>query len=360
MRRNLEAIFRYPIQLLILLIVLPIAGVAVVYFMVPRSYQATASLWAFHRYEIIGAAGPVSDITSTPAQSQATALDELLQTHVFVDSVVKGIALAPTLNLDTTTTNDPQQLENALFNEISKHVVTAPQAYNLFEVSYTNPDPQIARQIVASVISQFGAQSVGLSVVEGQNLIGSYQAQLASAQTAEDTAAKAEAQYSSTHPNSKLTSDPVLVTNDPQLASLDAARLQAQKTVQNIQETINTIQESIGAQGTNATTLFQVLDPPQAPDKPVSRLKSYLVGGGAGLAVALLGSIIFLVILVRRNHTIYSEVELQQVLPSPVVMQLPKLSTTTILLLTPSTTKARVGLIEGRSSSNGHEPRSRD
>lgn len=360
MRRTLEAVFRHPIQLLTLLIVLPFTGVAIAYFMVPRTYQATASLWALQRYAVIGATGLENDPSVTPAQTQVTALNELLQTHVFVDAVVKVVDLAPALHLDESVTKDPQQLENAFFNDISKHVVATSQAFNLFEVSYTNPNPQIARQIVASVITQFGAQSLGLSVVEAQSLINSYQVELANAQNAANTAAKAEAQYTSAHPHSRLTSDPQLVTNDPQLATLDATRLQAVKNVQTIQETINTIQASISAQGTSVSTLFQVLDPPQTPDRPVSRSKSYLVGGGVGLAVALLADVLFLVILVRRDHIIYSEVELQQVIPSPLVMQLPKFSPATISLLTLSTTQGRAELIEGRSSANGHEPGSRE
>jgi hypothetical protein len=353
MRRTLEAVFRHPIQLLTLLIVLPIAGIAVVYLMVPRTYQVTASLWALRRYAVIEATGPETDPTSTPAQTQATALNGLLQTHSFVDAVVKGVDLAPTLNLGASVTNDPQQLENALFSEISKHVVTTLQTYNLFEVSYANPNPQIARQIVASVIAQFGAQSLGLSVVEGQNLLAVYQVQLANAQRDANKAATAEAQYASAHPNSKLTSYPQL-----QLASLDAARVQAQTNVQNLQEIINTIQQSIGTQGTTVSTLFQVLDPPQAPDRPDSRLKFYLLGGGAGLAVALLASTLFLVILVRRDHTIYSAVELQHIVAPPVVMQLPNLSPATISLLIQSTTQRQTVLTESTSSANSHLSRS--
>lgn len=347
MRRTLEVVFRYPLQLLILLIVLPITGAAIVYFMVPRTYQATASLWALHRYAVIGATGPEADLTATPAQTQATALGELLQTHSFVDGVVKGVNLAPTLNLDSSVLNDPQQLENAYFADISKHVTVTPQAYNLFEISYTNPDPQIARQIVVSVITQFGAQSLGLSVVEGQNLLGSYQVQLANAQKDANNAALAESQYEAAHPNSR-------VTNDPQLANLDVTRLQAQTTVQNIQATINTIQESINAQGMNVSTLFQVLDSPQVPDRAVSRMKSYLVGGGTGLVVALLACVLFLVILVRRDHAIYSADELQHPGAPSVVMQLPNLSPATILLLTRRTTQGQAAPIESKGSANGH------
>jgi hypothetical protein len=353
-RRTLEAIFRYPIQLLLLLIVLPITGVALVYVMVPRTYQSTASVWALHRYAVIGLSQAEIDLSSTPAQTQATALNELLQTHVFVDSVVKGIDLARSLNLGPSVTSDPQQLENALFSNISKNVVAIPQAYNLFLISYINPNPQIAHRIVASVITQFGAQSLGLSVIEGQSLLDSYQTQLANAQKALNAAVKAESQYTAAHPNSRLTADPLSVTNDPQLASLDATRVQAQTTVQNIQQTINTIQQLIGTQGTSVSSLFQVLDPPQTPDRPVSRTRSYLVGGGAGLGIALLAIVLFLVILVRRDRSIYSPAELQHVAALPMVMQLPNFSPGTVSLITRSANQGRTALIESKSSSNGH------
>ncbi len=346
MRRTLEAVFRHPIQLLTLLIVLPIAGVAVIYVMVPRTYQSTASLWALHRYAVIGPAGPEPDLTSMPAQTQATAVNELLQTHVFVEAVVKGVDLAPTLNLGASVANDPQQLADALFTEISKHVVATPLTYNLFEISYTSTNPQIARQIVLSVISQYGVQGLGLSVAEGQNLLASYQIQLANAQRDLNNATAAETRYAAAHPTSK-------VTDDAQLASLDTARLEVQANVHDIQVAINTIQGSIVGQGTNVNTLFQVLDAPQVPDRPVSRIKSYLLGGGAGLAVALLASVLFLAILVRRDHTIFSAVELRHIAAPPVVMQLPNLSPATISLLSRSTTQRRTVLTGSKSSANG-------
>src|SRR5215831_2159204 len=116
MRRALEVIFRHPVQLLMLIVLFPVIGVAVVYVMVPRTYQSTASLWALQRYFVIGSTGPESDLLSTPAQTQATALTELLQTRAFVDSVAKGIDLAPTLGLASSVLNNPQQLEETLFD----------------------------------------------------------------------------------------------------------------------------------------------------------------------------------------------------------------------------------------------------
>ncbi len=357
MRRTLEAIFRHPLQLLTLILLLPVVGVAVAYFMVPRTYQSTASLWALQRYFVIGSTGPESDLLSTPAQTQATALTELLQTRSFVDSVVKGIDLAPTLSLDSTVMNNPQQLEETLFNEISKHTVVTPSAYDLFEISYTNRNPHIAQQVVASVIANYGTQGLGLSIAEGQNLLASYQTQLANAQKNLNDAVTAETQYARAHSN--LTQ--AQLANDPQYALLDSQRLQAQATTQNLHNTINTIQQAINAQGTQAGTLFQVIDAPQVPYLPVSRTKNYLIGGGAGLVVALFACIIYLVILVRRDRGVYSAYDLQDLVAFPLIMQLPNLTPKAVSQLTITKMHGQALLLESQSSTNGHlENREKD
>ena len=94
MTRTLEAIFRHPLQLLILIILPPIIAVAVAYFMTPRTYQSTASVWALQRYFVIGATGPESNLAAFPAQTQATALTELLQTRTFALAVAQTVLVA--------------------------------------------------------------------------------------------------------------------------------------------------------------------------------------------------------------------------------------------------------------------------
>ena len=348
-RRTLEAIFRHPLQLLMLIVLLPAVGVAVAYFTVPRTYQSTASLWALQRYFVIGSTGPESDLLSTPAETQATALTELMQTRSFVDSVIKGIDLAPTLGLDSAVMNNPQQLEETLFEEISKHVVITPSAYDLFEISYTNRNPHIAQQVVASIIANYGTQGLGLSIAEGQNLLGSYKTQLANAQKSLNDAVTAETQYARAHPNL----DQAQLANDPQYTLLDNERLQAQSTAQNIHNTINTIQQAINTQGTQSGTLFQVIDAPQVPYLPVSRTKNYLIGGGAGLAVALLACIVYLVMVVRRDHGVYSADDLQNVVAFPIIMQVPNMTPHAVAQLT-TTKQAQILLMARQSIANGH------
>ena len=349
-KRALEAIFRHPLQLLLLIVFLPIVGVAVAYVVVPRTCQSTASLWALQRYFVIGSTGPESDLLSTPAETQATALTELLQTRAFVDAVVKGIDLAPTLGLDSTVMNNPQLLEESLFNEISKHTVITPSAYDLFEISYVNRNPYVAQKVVAAIINNYGTQGLGLSIAEGRNLLESYQTQLAEAQKNLNQAVSTETAYARAHP----TLTQAQLANDPQYALLDTQRLQDQTTVQNLHGTINTIQQAILTQGTQSGTLFQVIDAPQVPYQPISRTKNYLIGAGAGLVVALLVCVIYLVVVVRRDHGVYSADDIQDVVSFPIIMQVPNFTSGAVSLLNPTTIHSRALLLESKSSANGH------
>ena len=329
MHRVLEAIFRGPMRLLILVLLLPLVSVAFTYLFIPRSYQSTAALWALHRYIVIGATGPESDLQSTPAQTQATALTELLQTRAFVLPIAHETNLASTLNLDSSVLANPQELDDALFSEISQHVVVTGQGYNLFEISYTNRNPQVAQKVVKGVIQSYGSQSIAISGAEAQILLASYQAQLTTAQQEVNSAVEAESAYAvaftGLSPNQLLT--------NPQYAQLDAQRLQAQSQLQNIQNEITTINQALSTQGTTANSLFQVVDPPTLPDRPVSRSKLYLTAGATGLVLAILACALYIVILVRRDRAVYTPLDLQNVTSAPIIMQLPQLPARIVPLL---------------------------
>lgn len=332
MRRTLEIFFRHLLLLLIPLVLFPITGVAIAYNLVPRTYQTTASLWALHRYQVISPTGPESDLSATPAETQATALTELLQTRAFALSVAQGIDLAPTLGLSDSVLNDPQQLQSALASEIAKNVAVASQGYNLFTISYTNRNPQIAQQVLESVIQNYGSQSLSLSTAEGQNLLQNYQAQLQQAQQQQNQAITAQERYAAAHRN--LTQAQLAV--DPQYQQLDDATKQAEANVQNIQNEINAIQQSIAANNGGPSTLFQVVDAPRVPILPVSRTKNYLTSGGIGAGIALLADILYLVILVRRDRSIYTAYDLQDILSLPVLIQLPTLAASSVAHLVDS------------------------
>jgi uncharacterized protein involved in exopolysaccharide biosynthesis len=331
---SLEVIFRRPGRLLLLCLVLPVVGVAVVYFLVPRTYQSAASLWALQRYVVIGATGPEADLTATPAQTQATAVTELLQSRAFALTVANETDVASTL--PASVQSDPQQLNDALYTEISQKVTVAAAGYNLFTITYISRSPEVAQKVVQAVIQNFALQSQNFTKAEAQNLLNAYQAQLTQAQQAEQDAAAKEAQYLQDHPN--LT--PTTEASDPQYALLHAQTLQAQANVQNIENTIDTINQEIAEQGSGSQYLFQVLDAPKLPTQAKSRTSYELIGGGVGLGVALLACALYILILVRLDRSVRTPSDLKDVTDLPVVMEMPSLSSKSPLLLAPKHAQA--------------------
>jgi uncharacterized protein involved in exopolysaccharide biosynthesis len=128
------------------------------------------------------------------------------------------------------------------------------------------------------------------------------------------------------------------LANDPEYQSLHAATQQAQANVQNVQDEIASIQQQITAQGSGSSSLFKTIDAPHTLNQPVSRVKTYLIVGGIALAVALLACVLYLLTIVRRDHSIYTPLELQKVTDLPVLLQLPHLEHA----LVPALTQAKV------------------
>lgn len=317
MQRTFEALFRRLKLILFVIVVLPTLGLAIAY-MLPRSYQADATLWALKRYEVIGATGAESNLLATPAETQATALTELLQTRAFALDIAKSTDLPSTLPSNVRA--DQQQTDDALFADISKHVIVGAQGYNLFVITYTSTQPTVAQQVVAAVIRDYGQQSAGFSTVEGQRLLTAYNSQLASTQKAADAAALAENQYIAAHPGKTRTE---LLNDDAQFVLLHAQTQQAQATLQDLQNKIAQLNQEISLQGGGADTLYKVIDDPKVPARPASRIKTFLMAGGGGLALALLACAIYLALVVRRDRALYTPLDVKRVTALPVLVQLP-------------------------------------
>lgn len=334
MGRVLEVIFRHKIQLVVMSLA-PILIALIVVLAQPRAYQATATLWALQRYSVIGATGPESDLTSTPATTQATALQELLQTRSFSLSVAGETNLADTLPASAHASKNT--LNDAIYTEISTQVKVTPSSYNLYEISYNNKNPTVAKQVVAAVVDQFGAAATQFSVAEGKQLLVVYAGQLAKAQASSNAATQTASKYISQHPGATAQSDPVY-------SQLLTQAQGEQATVLNLQASITQLNQQLASVGPSSGGLYSIIDAPAVSDRPVSRLKTYALGGGVGLAVALLGCSIFIVLLLRQDRAPYSAVEAQQLTQLPVLMEIPYLPSA----ITPQTPRIR-GAARGRT-----------
>src|SRR5579862_9646542 len=316
MIRGLEVFFRHKWRVLALLLA-PLLLSELVVLALPRQYQSTASIWALRRYEIIGATGPESDLESTPAETQATALMELLQTRSFDLAVAADSDLAN--HLGGGISLNTQSQDNAIVANLSSNVQVTTPGYNLQVITYTNENPYVAQKVVNAVITHYGQQSGSRAIAEGQQLLAAYNVQLAQAQQAANAATKAAAQYLQDH---QLTSTEA--QTDPEYQLLSAQAAQANTTVANDQANINTVNQEIAALGTGANGLYSITDTPQV-GRPTSRSKTLLLGGGIGLAIALLACIGYLLIVMRLNQSIYSAAELTERIPYPVLAQIPQL-----------------------------------
>jgi uncharacterized protein involved in exopolysaccharide biosynthesis len=316
MTKAIEILFRHKARLLVLLLLPTLIGAAIV-LVLPRQYQANAGLWALRRYEILGATGPESDLTSTPAETQVTALQELLQTRSFVLAVAYDTDLPKQVGGANVNT---QNVQDALYTDLSTHVVVTAAGYNLFEVTYTNTDAVVAMQVVRAVIAHYATQSTSQATAEGQQLLASYQAQLAAAQHLADSATQAATQYLRDH---GLTLAAAQV--DPQYQLLAAQADQARTALADVQNNINTINQEMAVLSAGAAGLYNTIDAPKVPNRAESRTKTLLLGGGIGLAVGLLASISYFLLLMRLDQSLYSLADVAQITSHPVLVQIPQL-----------------------------------
>jgi capsular polysaccharide biosynthesis protein len=323
MTKAIEILFRHRLRLLLLLMLPTLLGLAISWKL-PRQYQASAGLWALHRYEILGATGPESDLTSTPAETQATTLTELLASRSFALTVAYATDLPQTIGV---AGSDTVTLQDALYTEISTHVQVSPVGYNLFEITYSNTNPVVAMQVVKSVVFHYGTQSTSQSTAEGEQLLISYQSQLLTAQQAANSATKTASQYLQLH---QLT--PAEAQVDPQYQLLNANANQALAALSNIQNNITTINQQLATLSAGSAGLYNVMDPPIVPSRPESRTKTLLFGAGGGLAAGLLAAVLYFLILSRLDQSVYTLVDVPEVTSYPVLVQVPWLPLSLVAL----------------------------
>lgn len=321
-RRTLETLRRHYLLLLILGVFCPITSVAVTYLTVPKTYQATATLWALHKYSILTQTSLDPNDLSTPAETQVTALSELVQSRSFSLAVAEQANLAITLK--TQVRADPQSRDNALVADIGQHVKIQALGYSLLTITYTGPNQQVTQRVVGAVIDNYGQESQNIAAPEEKKLLGTYQNDLFVAKNNEQKALVAETQY--IQANSTLTGSKL--QDDPRYQQLHAQTQLDGLTVQNIQNNIGTLRQDIVTRGILAVSLYKVLD--TSTVQLVSRLKSLLLGAGVGIAIAMIVCTLLIALAMGSDRRVYTCGDLQKVTAYPVIMELPQLSPKTI------------------------------
>ncbi|HEV2461794.1 MAG TPA: hypothetical protein VGS80_25840, partial [Ktedonobacterales bacterium] len=277
-----------------------------------------AGLKALQRYTVSDLAGlKEANFQETPAQTQVDALEDNLTSASFDLAVAQGTGLLDQAHAAVGT--DLAAVTDAVAGDLSAHVLVAATGINHYTITYTNKDAAVALAVVQSLITQWTAEAPTFAALSGQKLLSDETARLATDQQALDAALSAERAYAQAHPGST-------VANDPTYALLAGNTSQAQTTVTNEHDALTNLQVAV-AQIDASTNLFQVSDPPQPPYRPVSRTKTLVVGGGAGLLVGLLAAALYLVLLLRRYRGLYGAADVRGAgITVPVILEVPRLS----------------------------------
>src|SRR5258706_11916279 len=106
---------------------------------------------------------------AVPAQAQAGALTELLNSRAFALQVANATDLPKQLSGSAAT--DTQQRNDALYADISHNVKAVAVGNNLVTITYSNRDAHIAQQVVAATIHTFATASEQLAVQAAQELL---------------------------------------------------------------------------------------------------------------------------------------------------------------------------------------------
>jgi hypothetical protein len=76
-----------------------------------------------------------------------------------------------------------------------------------------------------------------------------------------------------------------------------------------------------------------VVDAPVVAHQAEGRMKLFLTYGGAALGIALLACVLYVIMLVRGDQSVQTKLDLDSMIPYPVVMQLPQVSARNIAAL---------------------------
>ncbi len=326
MRHALEVFFRRQRQFLLLLLLLPLLSLTVG-LLLPRSYQSTASLLAVRRYNIVDGtwAAKWYDMlgltNSSPAVAESGMLTELLSSRAFAVQVGDATDLA--LQLPSDVRSDPTKHDDALFAEISKKIKVAFVGNNLVTISYVNQDPRIAQQVVAATVRSFITASQQLALSAAQQLLDSYQAQVAGFKSSADQANAQLAVYLAQHPDVRASKDKQ--ATDPTYLELSSQALDAAKSLVDMEGQIGLLQLQINTIGSQPDDFFTVQDAATLPTQPQSRLVTLLLATATGQAIALIICTLYVAILMRRDRVAYSAADLRSTLSIPVLLQIPQI-----------------------------------
>jgi hypothetical protein len=317
MTRYAEILFRYWIRFVALLILLPIpVSIAVlIYF---RTYQASADLWiADPTYLGSGSTGSNGvagwNQYLTPAQNQADALNQYLQTTSFLYAVGDQMAIQGQ--------GDPKEIKK-IITAMPKNMKVTPNGSHLLTITFSCDKATYCTSAVEATITLFQGR-LTQSLKDQEQLSTSFlEGQVTSAkQKANDSEAALE-KYLGAHPGLAV---PSSQTGNPELDQLVMQAQQDQQALVQLETQLGQAQYTFAAADQFIKTSTEVVDEPGITSAGLqgdgSSVKKAAIVWLAAIGVA--GA--YLVTLVWLDKTARDTKELGSRLAVPVLATIPML-----------------------------------
>lgn len=319
-----ETLFRHKLLFLFLLIVIPTLGVGYAIDQRQIDFQSTGTVWA--EKPAFLDTGQDWNQWSTPAENQAGNVQEFIQTNSFALDVLRQTDLS-------------NQLGNAVLaqqtlTDFRKNIAIRSVGTHLLAISFTDPNPKVAQQVVTAVIDTFNTEVLANATSTGSVTIAFYQKQLddVNAKLADTTAAIRG--YLDAHPElgrptgdtlNQMIASTSFAAQNPQFVNLVQQQGALQKQQQSYQSTIDQLTLSKDSAPIGAQQAFRVMDAPGLPTSPISSLKKFAMSIGLGFGAALGFVLAGTVLLTALDGTARSPRLAQRQLDIPAFAPLPLL-----------------------------------
>lgn len=319
MVRYLETFYRHRLLVIAPLVICALISLGFVTVQ-PGVFAATAKIWVDR--PLLAATTP-SNIYQTPADEQAAVLEELIKTRSFCilaaargtlpgdlqqensaaahEPINRALSLLPGQTSRSATLNQ-ERLDDLVFQTISHGTTVLASGPNIVAVTFQYGHAGVAAATARGIIDQYVDEVLGGQRSDAKAAVDFYAAQLKSARTDLAGADTKVLNYLDAHPEQRL---PTAIP-DASLSQLKLDDDQARQRYQTLQSKLDQAELSAAIAQETTPNGFRLIDAPLTPNAPVSRVKLYLQGGGAGLGAGLMLSVLCLIALTLLDTSIRS------------------------------------------------------
>jgi hypothetical protein len=337
--RYLEVFFRHKAALLGLMAISVVVSTLVV-MVLPRTYQATGTLW-FDQSPIPDNSAASS--YTTPADQAVAIFHDLVNTRDFDVNVGQRGPLAAyfdrTGNFPTSDPVTPivhwlerkpaatgsartELVDYGVVTTLQKYLLIAPTEPHLVSLTFTFSDPTIAAGTLKAVIDQFEEQVKATNLVTAQGSVDFYTSQLAAQLKVVQAADKAVESYLAVHPELRVPNAPF----DPTYAGLQQTDDLARQNYADLSQKLDQARLIVASLQQPGPYGFRIVDAPQAPASASGLLKSVVFGTGGGIGVGLLLVFVICFLLVAADDSVIRGSDLKRELGVQVIGEVPLVS----------------------------------